>query len=545
MRRAFLVFILTTSPVRGFAALCSVANAGVPCAPDPGPDTDAAKQKILDLITAAQVAEQDIAPLRAAYIAIRGTTAPNTDKLAAAQAYLAAYTIQEQTYQKAMTLTADLYHVKPRHDGPFEIQAPSEPADAYVAKLTARWNPRVTESGKGVILAVKIDGTDGRSHYSGTMAMDPRKPRGRMALTTADGRVLILKETFAIARERDNPGYLARVLYHESQHFDRLSWKDKKGKRHGWQHIDKEEMAAYKFDLDHISAFGLKQKDVDEIRQNYMDYGAAVLSGVPLDDNTLTPAQEAVWKNHYENIQVNIEKEFSRLAEKVAAERARQEALQKRIEEERLARERQEAERKAREDAESERQAKQRAELYALQETENEVARCWYRLNYISRTDRRIIGFKDEDYSHYFTPGPLDLPGLKTVLLVTRACDLVRAGIPPEKIKACNDSAASLQNPMSYPLRARIDHANELSNRECVDYILSNSSNISDSGSFDKVVRAYQKTIMKKNSDAAKRAREESAREERERKRAGRGEGTHQPQDPGCSVENGVNGCPR
>ncbi|MBI2787043.1 MAG: hypothetical protein HYX59_00045 [Elusimicrobia bacterium] len=432
--------------------------------------------------------------LKAAYIAIRATAASDEVKLAAVQAYLAAYTTQEQTYQSAMTMTADLYHVRIRHDGPFEIQVPSDAADAYVAGLMTRWNPRVTESGPGVMLSVKIVGSDGQPHYSGATKLDPRTPGERQAITLLDGRVLILKDTLGLALEKKNPGYLARILFHESRHFDRLDWTDSKGKRRGWQNIDKEERDAYKRDLDFIKAFGLEKKDEDDIRKNHKDFSEAVRTGVPLTDNGLDPAQQAKWKDHYETIQVNIEEEFMRLAEKVAAERARQEALQKRIEEERLARERQETERRA---VEAEEAVWRQLDLMASQ--------CGYRLAYQEHSGI-FMGFRDENNYFFFKPAlktTLNLNDVEVALLVSRTCRQIHEVLENRRTQpspGCNGSAVLLGKVVAQPdFPARLDYMfGARGNRDrCIDDLFDHTSEITDSARFDKFMTLYAKQRKK------------------------------------------------
>lgn len=502
MKRLNFALSLLSAPLDALAGLCSHTAVGVPCIPDPGPATDEAKQKILDLIAAAQAAEPKVVSLRAAYVAIRGTAASDEEKLAAAQAYFAVYTTQEQAYQKAMTLTADLYEVKPNHRDSLIIGAPSDPADGYVTGLTARWNPRATDSGPNVMLSVKIVGKDGKAHYSGATKMDPRTPGDRLAVTLLDGRVLILKDSFALAMEKGNPGYLARIIYHETRHFDRLAWTDSAGERRGWQDNDKEERDAYKRDLDYISAFGLAEDDVKEIRRNYNDYAAAVRKGVPLTDNTLTPAEEEKWKNHYTGIQVNIEEEFTRLAEKVAAERARQRALQRRIEEERLAHERQAAERRAREN-----------EAAVWRQLDQMAASCSYRIAYQERTGN-FLGFKDENGYFFFIPSyktTLRLNDVEVALLVSRACGQVREIMENRRSRpspACNDSAALLGRAVATPgFSAKLDYMfgpRSMSNR-CIYDLFDRAADLTDSTRFDKFVGSYAKQRKKEAEEEDRR----------------------------------------
>lgn len=493
MKRLILALGLASAPLSAFAVLCSVAEAGLPCAPDPGPETNSAKAEILTAIQEAQDLEPIVQRLKAAYVAVRGKADDET-QLAIAQPYLAAVTTQEQTYQRAMTLTAELYHVKPRHSDSIAIAAPSTPADGYVAGLVARWNPRVTDSGSGVVLSVKIDGNDGKAHYSGGTTMDPRAPGGRMAITTADGRVLILKDTLALAAEKGNPGFLARVLYHESRHFDRLSWTDKNLNIRGWQNIDREERDAYARDLKNISAFGLSAADVADIRKNHADFANAVRTGVPLTDNDLTPAQEAAWKNHYENIQVNIEEEYLTLSAKVAAERERQNTIAKRLEEERLSREREETRRRAQEEDEAK-----------WRQLERMAGQCGFELSFQNHTGV-FMGFRDNRTNVYFKPSlktPLRMNDMEMAMLVTRACGQVHEVLENRRKQpspACNGSAVLLAHAAAQPdFSAKLDYlfGAQIYRDRCVNDLFDHASELTDSERFDKFVRSYAKQRKK------------------------------------------------
>ncbi|MBI2387225.1 MAG: hypothetical protein HYV14_14630 [Elusimicrobia bacterium] len=97
--------------------------------------------------------------------------------------------------------------MKPTHEDEITIGQPAEADMQYMAGLKATWGPEVTDSGPGVKLAVRIDGSDGKPHFMGATKMDPYKPEGRFAVTLLDGRVLISKDTFQIAVDKKNLGF--------------------------------------------------------------------------------------------------------------------------------------------------------------------------------------------------------------------------------------------------------------------------------------------------------------------------------------------------
>lgn len=498
MKLRTLALCLLLSPTSASAALCSVAPEGTPCTPDPGPETDWAKDNIKGFIKHAQGLEPFVQQLRAEYLAVRDSSASDENKLEACRKYFAAVAAQEQSYQEAMDQTQRLYHVKPDKQSRIAIAEPSDPEMGYVTGLSALWNPRVTDSGAGVKLAVRIDGNDGKRHYSGATQMDPRNPGGRQAFTLADGRVLVLKDTFDIALKKDNPGYLARVLYHETRHFNRLSWRDDNGKARGWEKTDKEELAAYTRDLKMAKVFGLDEKDIADLRKNKNDYAAAVSSGIPLNNDRLTPQEEAVWKDHYEHKQVNIEEEFTALTKKVDDARRRQEALQKRLAEERLAREKAEAE---------------RIEKEKWRQLDDMAARCGYTVAFQKNTGE-WLGFKRvNEYMFFKSPykTALLMNDIEMALLVANTCFDVhlmlenRIGRPSG---ACNSSASMLSAAVSQPgFSAKMDYifGPQRIRGECINSFLAHAAELTDTAKFDKFAEKYGKQAKKDAEEADRR----------------------------------------
>lgn len=98
MKLRTLALCLLLSPTSASAALCSVAPERTPCTPDPGPETDSAKENIKEFIKHAQGLEPFVQQLRAEYLAVRESSASDENKLEACRKYFAAVAAQEQSY---------------------------------------------------------------------------------------------------------------------------------------------------------------------------------------------------------------------------------------------------------------------------------------------------------------------------------------------------------------------------------------------------------------------------------------------------------------
>jgi len=245
-------------------------------------------------------------------------------------------------------------------------------------------------------------------------------------MTLADGRVLFLKGFFDIVLEKNNPGVLARVLYHEAHHFDRLPG--------GWGNIDKEERDAYARDVKMAKVFGLKQEDIDDLISNRDEYANAVKTGIPLTNTSLTPLQEATWKNHYEQLQVNLEEEFEALTLEAAAKR---EALKRRQEEERAAREKAENERMQREE-----ERKRESKARVLNEYRAAASNCG--LTPIMTKGNLTLGFKAGQSANVYFTEPVTLEQAKASMLMTRACWVGTGGTPEDS--PCTDALGAMKS---------------------------------------------------------------------------------------------------
>lgn len=69
--KSILLALCLLVPSQGFAAYCSKVKGNEPCTPDPGDETDLAKQDILDIIASAQKTEAMVRKLEKAYLTIR------------------------------------------------------------------------------------------------------------------------------------------------------------------------------------------------------------------------------------------------------------------------------------------------------------------------------------------------------------------------------------------------------------------------------------------------------------------------------------------
>lgn len=324
MKTLFLTFCLLAGAQSARAGLCSETPAGIPCRPDPTEETAAAKAKILKKISTAQSLERDVKRLEAAYRAVRDN--PNStleEQFAACETYRRRKVVQDSLYKEALNLTEELYQVGPEKRV-VSIGVPKDPAIGYVVGLSAGWDPQVTDSGPGVKLALKVEGSDNKLHYTGAVSMDPSQPDNHEALTTQDGRVLVLKGMFDLALKKKNPGILARLLNHEAKHFEHLCRELTEGKFTGWDSPEYEETGAYLADV--VTAkdlFGMSDADVAVLRTHYEANRKALNRG-QATSRAITPTQEALWKAQYENVQINLEDELAKLQAMVTASRAQQ-----------------------------------------------------------------------------------------------------------------------------------------------------------------------------------------------------------------------------
>lgn len=327
--KSILLALCLLVPSQGFAAYCSKVKGNEPCTPDPGDETDLAKQDILDIIASAQKTEAMVRKLEKAYLTIRkNPSSTDQEKLDAFEAYRGEKIAQDQLYKDALEATATLYHVRPNSQD-VQIAPSKDPAIGYTKGISAPWNPQVTDSGPGVKLAIRVKGSDGRDHYSGAVSMDPAKPDGLLGITIEDGRVLILKDVFTMAAKTGNPGIIAITLYHEAQHFNRLSHTSGLSrKRHGWGSPEEEEAYAYTASAGMADVFQINGSLRDSQRQ-HRDRNLKRLSQGQISSRTIDPGQESLWEAYYRDQQLNLEEEYEKLQARAAVSRQAQEAIQR------------------------------------------------------------------------------------------------------------------------------------------------------------------------------------------------------------------------
>lgn len=538
MKTLIFLFLIIAAPQQVLAALCSKVPNGQPCTPDPGPETDAAKQAILKLVKLAKTADVEVKLLEAEYRAVRGKSENSHEyemEYLACERYRVKKMAQDQLYKEAMERTARLYHVAPAAKT-LTTAKPTDSTIDYAAGLTATWDPQVTDSGDRTYLAIKVDGSDGLSHYGGLVSMDPNKPDGLEGLTLVDGRVLISKGVFDIAFKNGNPGFLARVLYHESRHFNRLSQAatDGTGVLRGWASREEEELAAYKADVAMLSAFGLTEAQENTLKAKRDEFARKIKNN-ELTTHAVDPQQENLWRTYYNETQLNLEYDYKNLKHIVDQARLEQGERVQRENEERARVAREEQERKSRLIEEA-RNTRSRIE----RNMSEDAARCGYRLEYAGPEDRTIIGFRNGEILHSFRDpaSPPDWYNFQFMLMISRACDAANMQPPRVGIEACNGGYAAMSAPMSYELHLDLYFANkpDSGNVACVEHILKNKSRISDAKSFAKTIADYQKGLRKKEAEEQKKdekRREKERAIERSKNYRDPDEGRRPPDDGG------------
>lgn len=289
---------------------------GEPSRPKPGAESENKKAEILDFIIRAQTLNARVESLYRQYLAIRKRGNAEAS-LHAFGEFRAAKLAEGALYKQAIESTEHLYNVYPDVSGPVTVAPPYDPAMRWMSGLTARWNPQVTDSGPGLMLAVRIKGTDGRDHYGGLTSMNPADPQGRLAITLPDGRTYVLKGTFDVAMQSNNPtGYLAAVLYHESRHFNHLSRpsQDGSGASRSWGYQQEEERDAYHDEYLMAKVFGLAPAETADLKDKWRQFDRDVKDG-ELDSFNPTPRTEEAWEKIYKDPtrQINLEEEYTEL----------------------------------------------------------------------------------------------------------------------------------------------------------------------------------------------------------------------------------------
>ena len=251
MKIICLAFSLVLSASGAFAATCTdIAKImGDPCTPPPGKDADDAKKAILDLLDKAEALEADLVEARTAYLKVR-RKADLEKQHKAAEAYHDKKKAQDRLYEEAIQRTRLFYNVqRPNNGYPVTIGKPADPAVDYITGLEVAWNPKPAEYNPDGMLGIKIRGADGLDHYSGVVR-EAEDGTQKLAITLENGKVLIFKEAFEIARKYKNPGYIGHLLFHEARHFNQLSrgLQDGSAGSRSWASKQEDEAEAYSSD---------------------------------------------------------------------------------------------------------------------------------------------------------------------------------------------------------------------------------------------------------------------------------------------------------
>jgi len=438
MKSLFLaVCLLSAHPA--FAALCSEAPRHEPCTPDRGENTETVKKWILGRIMAAQELTPKVEKLKAEYVAATQSTADKEKLFAAYEPYYAQKMAQNHLYKVALDKTAELYHVSPDEEKK-TVANPYDPALEWMSGLQAKWDPQVTDSGPGLKFAFKIAARD-RDHYGGSTDMNPSSESGLDGMTLPDGRVFILAGVFDIVlksdngKDKGNPGVLASVLYHESQHFNHLSRPARNGSavNRSWASVEEEERDAYEAQAAAEKIFELSKRDSDRINA-LRDYyiRAAKIPKTSYNDN------EKGWRELYENPQkqINLEEKYQEL--KADAETARKERKNTAA---------------AETDARRERD-RVAADAQSKNMTADAVKECGFEPvfehpSYYGPDWNRLyfVGFKPTGANGlhlYNFPSAKTISELKVSLMLARTCAAVSTGRTEQVGPPCNDGIAIL-----------------------------------------------------------------------------------------------------
>ena len=417
MKSFFLALCLFTTPPSAFAAVCSKTS-GEPCTPVPSEETEAIKKEIVGKMKAARALDRKILELESQYLRIRDSKEIGADvKLSAYEPFRAKKMEQDVLFKDAITKTLELYHVKPDGGEKITIAAPRVPGIEWTNGLSAHWDPQVTDSGPGVKLAVEFKGSDKKLHYGGLIHMDTDGKYGKLALTLADGRVLILNGTIdkvlegtfdeVLQKKTPNIGLLGSVLYHESRHFSRLSKENV-----GWLSPE-EEVIAYNEELKTASIFGLTALEIGKITgfraENYEKVMAPKLSSRIIDPNV-----EETWKSQYENEQINLEGEYKKLKTDVENER--------KLQKEKAA----QADKKLKDESE----ARRIADETSVARTQAALKLCGFEPHWDPDEETQSpLGYtlgrsspRDRNYDAYDFPNARTIPEFKVSLMLARTC---------------------------------------------------------------------------------------------------------------------------
>jgi hypothetical protein len=234
-----------------FALLCSAPAQAQTCTTDsPGPcvpkDLSNAKKPIMAAIRLGRSAFDE---MTIAAIMKRHAADPNDDVTELREWTRARSAEKEMTdsYNLAITLDQQAYHLLPVMRTDPRAQKPADPRGAWCTDISAPWAPEFRISTYRAIM-----GSDNIPHY---VSDDPKEiilpgmdPAGASGTTDPDGKVTIYPAIMDWSIFTDDPGPLAGAIYHELHHYNDLITA-------GWDDHEQMEIRAFGASLTTVNIF--------------------------------------------------------------------------------------------------------------------------------------------------------------------------------------------------------------------------------------------------------------------------------------------------
>lgn len=373
--------------------------------------------------------------------------------------------------------------------------------------------------------------------------------------TDPDGHVGITLEAF---RDADRLGF---VLYHESLHFDDLLDAAKDAKNDPAGEVRHREGARRLIG----SVFKLKSDDIknnDKVIGDEKPRAERWRQVMARGLNPWKKSQRAAFPGNYKSLWMQ-----GRLTDDGGAYTGRPEPTKEQadmsfldswrqaaaplIDKAKAAQALQEAERQNRQREQEELLARKQAEKEWKKqafrtEMDEEAASCGYRMIYDSDNET-MLGYGDRSDSFLLSryAVPFDFGDMKAVWLTTRVCREIESHPYQPAPTACNGAASLLHERMGRgDFMPKVRHLTQgsvsgyLEYSDCLKNILANADKITDTESFDKIVSSYQKILIKRLSEEAKR---EGRKPEEDR--GGRGSPPQGGRDRDCYRNGDPFGC--
>lgn len=348
-------------------------------------------------------------------------------------------------------------------------------------------------------------------------------------VTWGNGQVSIHIDMFIKAMNHDHPGVLAYILHHESQHFEEKITRAERT-------YQEDEMSAFKASLDMADIFELGNRGKYPSMTAKLDTreewiatftqargeNAADLRDRKGRSVYMTPTEEAEAKDLFEIDQkelARIQAETTKLKEAAAKSR--------------LVRE---------EQAREELRAREAAEAAAWQDRHAAAAECGYTPVFQGNTGiflwyaaQNELGFLRQPTSTTLTTDQY-----RIAFLINRACYGAVHNSERNPPRACNDAARLIRSFATQDNgAAKLDamFGPDRGDRRCLYRIINQSSGITDSASFNKVIAKYHKQLEKERREHDKNWRSDPPRSDEgkpERGRPPNGNDKDYFWDPGC-----------